>query len=122
MLLIEKEFVDAAVNAQSAEDLYDVLQKAIQLEHATVPPYLAAAYSLKPGKNNAIRNIIVQVAEEEMRHMSIVANILNAIGGEPRMSDPNFIPKYPGPLPMSIGGGIDVGIRNSRWNWLRTPS
>lgn len=41
--------------------------------------------------------------------MSIAANILIAIGGRPQINNPAFIPKYPGPLPMDIGGLI-VGI------------
>jgi hypothetical protein len=46
-----------------------------------------------------IRNVIV----DEMLHMTLAANILNAIGGIPKFADPEFIPKYPSPLPMGIG-------------------
>jgi len=109
MILINSEFVVAAEEAQSATDLYDLLQSAIKLEHATIPPYLAAAYSLKNGINNEIRNLIVNISEEEMLHMAIVCNVLNAIGGRPNLDSPEFIPTYPGPLPMSIGG-FDVGL------------
>ena len=33
------------------EDLREHLQWAIELEHATIPPYLCALYSIKPGQN-----------------------------------------------------------------------
>ena len=45
--------------------------------------------------------------------MQLACNILNAIGGAPSINAPNFIPNYPGPLPMGIGGadGLVVGIK-----------
>ncbi len=46
------------------------LQAAIQLEHATIPPYLYALYSLDPARNGAIADIIQGVVVEEMLHMT----------------------------------------------------
>lgn len=47
--------------------------------------------------------------------MHLACNILNAIGGQPLINAPDFIPSYPGPLPMGIGsgqpGGLSVGIK-----------
>lgn len=79
------------------------LQKAVELEHATIPPYLYALYSLKPNSNREIYRLIESVVIEEMLHMSLAANILNAVGGHPDINNPNFIPSYPGPLPLGIG-------------------
>ena len=93
------------------EDLYRYLQNAIELEHATIPPYLTAMFSLKPGKNEEIRQLIRSIVIEEMLHLTVSANILVAIGGSPKIDTPKFIPKYPGPLPMGIGGqDFIVGI------------
>lgn len=111
MLRIDMEYLDAARAASTAADLHELLQNAIRLEHSTIPPYLAAAYSLKFGINTEIRSAITAVAEEEMLHMAIVANVLNAIGGRVEIDKPEFVPNYPGPLPMSIGGGLVVGLR-----------
>lgn len=91
------------------------LQKAIELEHATIPPYLTAYYTLRgtsPG-GVAARQILHSIVIEEMLHMHLACNILNAIGGAPAINTPNFIPAYPGPLPMGIGGadGLVVGIK-----------
>jgi Ferritin-like len=91
------------------------LQKAIELEHATIPPYLTAYYTLRgtsPG-GAAARQILHSIVIEEMLHMHLACNILNAIGGAPAINTPNFIPTYPGPLPMGIGGadGLVVGIK-----------
>jgi hypothetical protein len=46
-----------------------------------------------------------------MLHMTLASNILIAIGGHPEINTKGFVPDYPGPLPMSIGGLI-VGIES----------
>jgi hypothetical protein len=96
--------------------LQAALQKAIELEHATIPPYLTAYYTLRPNSKDgaaAARTVIHSIVIEEMLHMQLACNILNAIGGAPLINAPNFIPNYPGPLPMGIGGadGLVVGIK-----------
>jgi rubrerythrin len=111
MLRIDPRFVAAAKSATKAADLYGLLQNAIQLEHATIPPYLTASYSLKFGTNGTVRSLITDIAEEEMLHMAIVANVLNAIGGRPAIDHPEFIPSYPTRLPMNIGSGLEVGLK-----------
>ncbi len=110
MLRIDPKFVAAAEDAKQASDLHELLQYALQLEHATIPPYLAAYYSLT-AQNGSIRSAIKQIAVEEMLHMTIVANVLNAIGGKPEIDRPYFVPKYPSPLPMSVGDDLIVGIK-----------
>jgi hypothetical protein len=87
----------------SQSKMQDALQYAIQLEHATIPPYLTALYSLIPGTNEAIAGLIKGIVFQEMQHMTLAANMLNAIGGEPAIDDPAFIPHYPGGLPFHIG-------------------
>jgi len=81
-----------------------MVQNAIQLEFSTIPPYLTAMLSLHPDGNREIWSLIHEVVVEEMLHMTIGCNILNAIGGQPTLASADFLPKYPGPLPMGIGG------------------
>jgi hypothetical protein len=81
------------------EDLREHLQWAIELEHATLPPYLCALYSLEPGSNDDARGVLAGVFVEEMLHLALAANILNAVGGRPRLDDPEFLPPHPRPLP-----------------------
>jgi hypothetical protein len=109
MLLIK------AIEITDLASLQLALQKAIELEHATIPPYLTAYYTLRgisPGAA-AARQIVRSIVIEEMLHMHLACNILNAIGGAPLINTQDFIPKYPGPLPMGIGGaqGLSVGIK-----------
>lgn len=83
------------------DDLREHLQWAIELEHSTLPPYLCALYSIKPGANRPAVDVITSVFIEEMLHMTLAANVLNAVGGKPRLDHAGFIPRYPTYLPHS---------------------
>lgn len=92
--------------------LRESVQKAIRLEHATIPPYLYALYSLGTDpKNGAVAGIIQSVVSEEMLHMTLACNLLNAIGGAPEIDEPRFIPAYPGPLPGGVESGLKVKLQ-----------
>lgn len=81
------------------DDLRRHLQWAIELEHATIPPYMCALYSLDPGRNPEAVNVVGTVLAEEMLHLALAANLLNAVGGSPRIDTPELLPAYPHPLP-----------------------
>ena len=83
------------------DSLREHLQWAIQIEHTTIPPYLCALYSIKEGHNQEAAEILCSIFMEEMLHMSLAANILNAIGGNPEFDKPGFIATYPAYLPHS---------------------
>ncbi|MCH9697537.1 MAG: ferritin-like protein [Gammaproteobacteria bacterium] len=104
MLKIDPKIVAGIESCTSKTDLYPYLQNAIELEHSTIPPYLTAYYSLIPGLNDEIAGLIRSVVIEEMIHMTIAANILVSLGGSPSVNNPDFVPDYPGSLPMGIGG------------------
>ncbi len=72
------------------------LQDAIELEHSTIPLYLAALYSLEDGTNEPSAEVIRSVVMEEMLHLTLAANVLNAVGGEPSINGPRFVPEYKG--------------------------
>src|SRR3954469_14158950 len=91
------------------KELYSLLQSALQLEHATIPAYLTTLYSLKPDTNWKVIEVLRSVVVEEMLHMVLVANVLNAIGGKPDTSSPGFLVNYPSPLPYGIDG-IEVSL------------
>lgn len=75
------------------------LHAAMQLEHATIPPYLTALYSIHPGTNLDAVQVLRVVAVEEMLHLTLAANVLNAVGGTPDLTRPDFTPTYPAFLP-----------------------
>ena len=94
----------------SLDGLHEALRTAIRLEHATVPPYLYALYSLKP-VNRAAAEVLRSVVTEEMAHMVLAANVLAALGGRPDEPGSQFVTAYPNPLPDLIAEDLDVGLR-----------
>jgi hypothetical protein len=86
---------------ESISDAIELLQMAVGIEFGTLPPYLYALYSILPGTNAAASSRIRFVAMEEMVHMCLACNILNALGTNPVLAAPT----YPGPLPGGISGG-----------------
>lgn len=99
-----------SIGRATAHELGPWLQNATKLEHATIPPYLTALYSIKPGYNRAIAGILRSIVREEMLHMAIMANLLTALGGRPVLDKPGFIPVFPGPLPMGVQADLTVGL------------
>ena len=83
----------------SVESLREHLQWAIELEHTTIPPYLCALYSIEAGKNLEAVEVISSVVVEEMLHLTLAANLLNAVGGRPRLAIPKMMQGFPRPLP-----------------------
>ena len=85
----------------TVEDLHYYLIQGMAIEHATLPPYLTALYSLKPGSNLEAFQIIRAVAVEEMLHLTLAANVFNAVGGNIKgvLTNPDFVPTYPAYLP-----------------------
>jgi len=110
MIKIDPKYIQQANAAVTPQDLWPLLQNAVMLEHSTIPPYLTALFSIAPGANKEISDIIHSIVVEEMLHMSISSNILLALGGSPAINTPDFIPDYPGPLPLNIGDGLTVGL------------
>jgi hypothetical protein len=83
----------------SLESLQEHLQWAIELEHSTIPPYLCALYSIEAGHNAEAIEVLSSVMVKEMLHLTLAANLLNAVGGRPRLDIPEMLPGYPHSLP-----------------------
>ena len=94
----------------TVQSVCSALQSAVELEHATIPLYLYALYSLDEAKNAAIAGIIESVVVEEMLHMTLASNVMNALGGSPVIDQPGFIPTYPGPLPGGVESELKVNL------------
>ena len=84
---------------QTLESLREHLQWAIELEHSTLPPYMCALYSLDPDRNPEAVEVVTSVFMEEMLHLTLAANLLNAVGGRPVLDAPQLMPGYPSQLP-----------------------
>jgi hypothetical protein len=81
------------------DDLRRHLQWAIELEHATIPPYMYALYSLDPASNAEAAQVLGTVLIGEMLHLTLAANLLKAVGGSPVLDAPELLPPCPHPLP-----------------------
>src|SRR4051794_40886332 len=89
----------ALTRITTVDTLHRYLYAALQLEHATIPPYLTALYSIHPGENSDAFHVIRVVAVEEMLHLTLAANVLNAVGGKVDLTGADFVPTYPAFLP-----------------------
>lgn len=92
------------------DDLRLHLQAAVEIELLVIPPYLCALYSLHPGTNAEAALVIRSVVVEEMLHMILAANVLNAVGGKPTVADPDWVPRYPAAIPYHEPASFEVGL------------
>jgi len=101
---------DVAPLQRDLQWLREALQIAIQLELATLPPYLTAYWTIKDEDHEA-RTSIHEIWREEMAHFGLACNLLVAIGGTPLLTDATVVPAYPGPLPGGVRPGLIVPLR-----------
>jgi hypothetical protein len=88
--------------------LQTALQAAIQLELATLPPYLSALFSIADQSSTAF-SLINDIVFNEMTHFGLACNLLAATGGQPAIVAGYRHTVYPGPLP----GGVKPKCDNS---------
>lgn len=94
---------------KTREELIYALSEAAELEHGLTCIYLFAAFSIKRAtyegidsvQQDQLRNwesVILAVAKQEMEHLGLVCNMLNAIGAAQHFDRPNLPqpPKYYG--------------------------
>jgi CDGSH-type Zn-finger protein/uncharacterized Fe-S cluster protein YjdI len=83
------------------EQLLDTLSEAAEIEHNLMCCYLYAAWSLKTEPDDGMdpeiqkeirgwQRAIVDVAIDEMTHLTLVSNLMNALGGVAHLFRPNF--------------------------------
>lgn len=83
------------------EQLIYLLREAAELEHTILCEYLFAAFTMKQRTDEGLtaaqleavdrwRTTILSVAKQEMLHLTLVQNLLTAIGAAPHLSRPNL--------------------------------
>ena len=87
-----QEFVSHGI--ATIVDLREALQLAMQLEFATIPPYLCAQWSVRHDPAR-VEGVLHKIVSQEMGHMALSGNLLAAYGGTPHLAYPAFIPTYP---------------------------
>ena len=110
---------------RSREQLIFMLSEASTLEHMVMCQYLFASFALKrnvsegitPEQLEAVRRwdrVITEVAEEEMKHLSLANNLLTAIGAAPHFGRPNFPLRsryFPSSVRLALMPLDDVSLR-----------
>ena len=86
--------------------LQEALQAAVELELATLPPYLCGQWALKDQSSVPAR-LIKKIAFEEMGHLGLACNLLRATGQPPKIFEGYDEIKYPGPLPGGVRPRVD---------------
>ncbi|MEU4091257.1 ferritin-like protein [Streptomyces sp. NPDC026673] len=107
-----------AVPAPSRETgwLRQALQVAVELELATIPPYLCAWWSVRD-RNATVARLIRGIVADEMFHMGLACNMLVAVGGRPRIA--GTTPDYPCPLPGGVRGELTVYLSGLTREYVR---
>ncbi len=104
--------METPVRIENRAQLIYLLTEAAGLEHGIMCCYLFAAFSIKRDVEEGIteeqvailrrwRGTILQVAIQEMVHMSLACNLLTAVGGAPHLRRPN-LPSSPRAYPPSF--------------------
>jgi hypothetical protein len=104
--LLQHEITDESYDANLAL-LKSLLQNAVTLEFATMPPYLTALWSIKD-ERHPIAQSLREIIHEEMIHMSFACNMLASIGGAPQIKQ--NVPVYPGHLPGGVHPDLTVNL------------
>lgn len=84
--------------------LLEAVQAAIELELATLPPYLCARWSIND--LGVALDTLRAIVFDEMAHMGLMCNLLRALGAAPRIVE--MAPRYPGPLPGGVRPELTV--------------
>jgi Ferritin-like len=104
--------LDVAEPDRDLEWIKEALQAAVALELATIPPYLCAYWSIKnPDKRGPSRTasrILLDILYQEMRHLGLVCNMLNAVGGRPMITA--ALTAYPTRLPGGVKPELEVSL------------
>lgn len=101
-------------------ELLGNLRSAVAAEFTTLPTYLYPYWSIKPasdGGGQAAQDARAQIKAvflEEMLHMALSSNLLNALGGTPCLTESPYLPTFPGRLLRSVtkpqGWGTHVDL------------
>src|SRR5262252_6510696 len=94
------------------EALIYMLCEAAELEHAIMCQYLYAAFSLKQRPDEGLnteelqaverwRKTVSHIATQEMLHLTLVQNLLSAVGASPHLERPN-LPQPAGHYPPGV--------------------
>ena len=91
----------ADIRIESREELIYLLSEAAEIEHGAACSYLFAAFGMKSDVSEGVteeqleaigrwKRVLLEVAGQEMAHLTLASNMLTAIGAAPQLRRPNF--------------------------------
>lgn len=95
--------------------LGEAVTAAVELELATIPPYLCARWSISDS-GPALRRVR-EVVLAEMAHMGTVCNLLKGLGLSPDIAA--MVPRYPGPLPGGVRPDLTIYLAGFSVDFLK---
>ena len=95
--------------------LIEAVTAAVELELATIPPYLCARWSINDSGPALSR--VREVVLAEMAHMGTVCNLLKGLGVSPDI--PAMVLRYPGPLPGGVRPELTIYLAGFSPEFLR---
>jgi Ferritin-like len=120
----------------SREELIQALHTAAELEHGLCCQYLFAAFTMRKTRTDFDSHpnlvvlqmaqrwaaVLMLVARQEMEHLALVCNLLNAVGGDLNFHRPNFpqpAERYPLHIPFRLEPFGVPALR--RFVWFEKP-
>lgn len=100
---------------RGADWLIEAATVAIEIELATIPPYLCAQWSITDSGPALTR--VREIVLDEMSHMATVCNLLKGLGVSPDITA--MAPRYPGPLPGGVRPGLTIYLAGFSRDFLR---
>ncbi|AOK32265.1 MULTISPECIES: ferritin-like domain-containing protein [Burkholderia] len=116
MLKIRREIIEKLRATTNLGDVIYILENAVMIEFTTIPPYLTALFSIIPQQNPSAQaipsaqSLMHSVVLEEMLHMTLAANTMIAIGGNPRIYELGIKLRYPASFPMNVDEGLQAHL------------
>jgi CDGSH-type Zn-finger protein/uncharacterized Fe-S cluster protein YjdI len=110
--MADTRFSEPPISITHREQLLYTLTEAAEIEHNLMCCYLYAAWSLKTEPDDGLdaetraeiagwQRAIINIAIDEMTHLALVANLMNAVGGVAHFGRGNF-PIQPGMLAAGL--------------------
>ncbi len=121
---------------RSREELIQALRTGAELEHGLCCQYLFTAFTIRKTATDFVKSpdlvvmqmaqrweaVLMLIARQEMEHLALVCNLLNAIGGDLNFERPNF-PQPAKRYPLNIPFRLDpLGVPAlRRFVWFEKP-
>jgi hypothetical protein len=110
MLEVPRARIAAIAGARSVRELHPHLQDTLELKIAVIPLYLTALFSLCARRNGVIREMVRGAVVDQMLHIALIANILNAMRCPPVLCASRLLHGYPACLPLDASG-VAFGLK-----------